>query len=70
MVHPGHQRQGLGSALVRAVEACFPPVRRFRLFTGHKSAGNLRLYQRLGYAPVRDEVVGPALTLIVLERGA
>lgn len=70
MVHPGHQRQGLGSALMRAVEASFPAARRFQLFTGHKSAGNLRLYQRLGYLPVRSEAVSPALTLIFLEREA
>ncbi|PKN07698.1 MAG: GNAT family N-acetyltransferase [Deltaproteobacteria bacterium HGW-Deltaproteobacteria-8] len=70
MVHPGHQRQGLGSALMRAVEASFPAARRFQLFTGHKSAGNLRLYQRLGYLPVRSETVSSALTLIFLERNA
>ncbi|MBU1041282.1 MAG: GNAT family N-acetyltransferase [Proteobacteria bacterium] len=70
MVHPEHQRQGLGSALLRAAEASFPAARRFQLFTGHKSAGNLRLYQRLGYLPVRSRPVSPALTLIFLEREA
>jgi len=70
MVHPGHQRQGLGTALLRAVEASFPAARRFELFTGHKSAGNLRLYRRLGYLPVRSKAVGPGLTLIFLEREA
>lgn len=70
MVHPEHQRQGLGSALLRAAEASFPGARRFQLFTGHKSAGNLRLYQRLGYLPVRSQAVSPALTLVFLEREA
>lgn len=68
IVRPEAQGRGLGTALLRAVEAHFPPSVRFSLFTGARSEGNLRLYQRLGYQPVREEVVSPALTLIFLEK--
>jgi len=70
IVHPERQRQGIGTALLRAAEASFPSARRFQLFTGHRSAGNLRLYERMGYRPVRNEAVSPRLTLVFLERAA
>jgi hypothetical protein len=50
------------------VEARFPLARRFSLFTGSRSEGNLRLYNRLGYQAVRSQMVGPDLILIFLER--
>lgn len=68
IVQPDRQRQGLGTALVHALEARFPQARRFSLFTGSRSEGNLRLYTRLGYHPVRSQMVNPSLTLIFLER--
>ncbi len=49
-VVPDRQGQGIGTALLRAVEQRAPAtVRRFELFTGRDSAANLRLYRRLGY---------------------
>lgn len=48
-VAPDLQGQGVGTALLRAVEERFPGVRRFELFTGRRSAPNIRLYRRLGY---------------------
>lgn len=68
IVHPKRQRQGLGAALLAALEASFPEARRFALFTGSRSEGNLRLYQRLGYAPVDSRAVTPGLTLVYLEK--
>jgi hypothetical protein len=50
------------------MEAAFPRAARFALFTGHLSAGNLRLYQRLGYRPVERRPVHPGLTLVFLEK--
>lgn len=49
-VVPDHQGQGLGSRLLAAVEDRLPAsVREVRLFTGERSAANLRLYRRVGY---------------------
>jgi GNAT superfamily N-acetyltransferase len=49
-VVPDRQGQGLGSGLLAAVEAALPAdVPELRLFTGERSAANLRLYARLGY---------------------
>lgn len=49
-VVPDHQGQRLGTRLLTAVEEQLPAtVVTLRLFTGEHSAGNLRLYTRLGY---------------------
>ena len=48
-VAPDLQGNGIGTALLRAIEQRFPDVRRFELFTGPKSEANVRLYRRLGY---------------------
>lgn len=68
IVHPERQRQGLGTALLAAIEACFPLAARFALFTGARSEGNLRLYQRAGYQPVESREAKPGLTLVFLEK--
>jgi GNAT superfamily N-acetyltransferase len=64
MVHPDHQRQGIGAALLRALEERFPHARRFELFTGYKSEDNIRLYRKLGYAEFHREgiLVSMAMT--------
>jgi len=68
MVHPQFQQQGLGSRLMGALEALFTTVERYELFTGQRSAVNLRLYRRLGYAPFREEEVSAHLRLVYLEK--
>jgi GNAT superfamily N-acetyltransferase len=68
MVHPDARRQGLGTKLMLAIEQRFPPARRFELFTGHRSEGNLRLYERLGYREFDRKVVDEGLTLVFLEK--
>ncbi|WP_037606518.1 GNAT family N-acetyltransferase [Streptacidiphilus rugosus] len=70
-VHPRMQRHGLGSRLLRAMEtrlANEAHVVAYRLFTGHRSVGNLRLYQRLGYRPTEVEEVNSKLSFISLEK--
>ncbi|MFE9425435.1 GNAT family N-acetyltransferase [Kitasatospora sp. NPDC006697] len=71
VVHPRMQRHGLGGRLLRAVEERLlaeQPVRAFRLFTGHRSLGNLRLYARQGYQQTEVRQAGPGLSFVVLEK--
>jgi ribosomal protein S18 acetylase RimI-like enzyme len=73
IVHPRMQRHGLGGRLLGAIEARLAAEReakRFRLFTGQRSEGNLRLYRRLGYAPTGTEQVNRRLVLVTLEKAA
>ncbi|MER8233936.1 GNAT family N-acetyltransferase [Streptomyces sp. NPDC101490] len=79
IVHPRMRRHGLGGRLLDAIEGHFaggvpqlpaPSAKRFRLFTGHRSEGNLRLYRSRGYAQVGVHEVGPRLTLVTLEKAA
>ena len=49
IVAPDEQGRGLGGRLVRAIEAELAEAVRFELFTGDRSLGPIKLYERLGY---------------------
>jgi GNAT superfamily N-acetyltransferase len=68
VVHPDHQGQGIGSALLKRIEAMFDGIARYELFTGSRSEGNLRLYQRHGYSIVRVQDVSPTLSMTFLAK--
>ncbi|WP_405852624.1 GNAT family N-acetyltransferase [Streptomyces sp. NBC_00090] len=78
IVHPRMRRHGLGGRLLDGIERHFaaatapttPSAKRFQLFTGHRSEGNLRLYRSKGYAQVGTRELGPRLTLVTLEKAA
>ncbi|MET9802115.1 GNAT family N-acetyltransferase [Streptomyces sp. NPDC006368] len=73
IVHPRMRRHGLGGRLLDAIEQHFaaaPAAKRYQLFTGHRSEGNLRLYRKKGYEAVATQQVGPRLTLVTLEKAA
>ncbi|MCT4356738.1 GNAT family N-acetyltransferase [Streptomyces sp. Je 1-79] len=75
IVHPRMRRHGLGGRLLDAIEGHFagdptPTAKRFQLFTGHRSEGNLRLYRSKGYEQVAVREIGPRLTLVTLEKAA
>ncbi|MER5737577.1 MULTISPECIES: GNAT family N-acetyltransferase [unclassified Streptomyces] len=74
IVHPRMRRHGIGGRLLDAIERHFAEAdtvpKRFQLFTGHRSEGNLRLYRARGYAQVGSREVGPRLTLVTLEKAA
>lgn len=67
IVHPDFQRRGIGTALLLELERC-SSAGRFELFTGHRSASNLRLYERLGYRMLRRQRVHDRLTLVFMHK--
>jgi len=66
VVHPDYQRRGIGMALLKMIETCFPTANRFELFTGHKSEGNIRLYERAGYRVVRQERINEKVSFVFM----
>ncbi|MDX2596300.1 MULTISPECIES: GNAT family N-acetyltransferase [Streptomyces] len=72
-VHPRLQGHGIGARLLRAAETALAEQRgatRFRLHTGHRSEGNLRLYRRVGYETVGRSTGADGVELIILEKRA
>ena len=68
-VAPDLQGRGIGTRLLAAIEATAGPgIERFELFTGERSAANLRLYARLGYRELRREPVGPFALVLLAKR--
>ena len=68
-VAPDQQGRGIGTRLLMAVEGLADAdVTRFALFTGAESEDNLRLYERLGYRPVRHEPLPRGPGLVHLEK--
>jgi ribosomal protein S18 acetylase RimI-like enzyme len=73
IVHPRMRRHGLGGRLLAAIEKRLAAERdaaRYRLLAGHRGTGGLRLYRRLGYAPVATEQVSRHQKLVTLEKEA
>ena len=68
IVHPDYQRMGIGSLLMRNIEAFFPHARRFELFTGTRSADNIRLYRKLGYKEYRQQDLSPKVRIVFMEK--
>lgn len=68
IVHPDFRRKGTGTQLMAAIEAQFPTVARFELFTGSRSTGNIRLYERLGYHIFRTARLSPLVALVFMEK--
>lgn len=65
MVAPDLQGQGLGRRMLQRVEELAPrEVTGFRLFTGARSAGNIRMYRKAGYRIAAEPVDG----LVVLDK--
>ena len=71
MVHPQRRGKGLGTRLLAALESAMGamvPMARYELFTSTQSLRNLRLYERTGYRPFREEEPEPGLRLVFLEK--
>lgn len=50
------------------IEAAFPEVHRFELFTGQKSARNIYLYQKLNDHMFKEETLNAGVMLVYLEK--
>lgn len=68
IVRPDFQGRGIGRALMLRIEAEFPHVECFDLFTGSRSERNLGLYQSLGYRQCRSQAITDRLTLVWMEK--
>ncbi|MCK8436726.1 GNAT family N-acetyltransferase [Streptomyces sp. D2-8] len=72
-VHPRLQGHGIGARLLRAAESALVGrhgATRFRLHTGHRSEGNLRLYRKVGYETVGTSQGADGVLMIILEKPA
>jgi GNAT superfamily N-acetyltransferase len=68
-VAPDVQGQGIGRALLAAVEAAaVGDVDAFVLFTGQQTLGNLHLYHSAGYVDTHTEHIRGALTFVHMRR--
>jgi GNAT superfamily N-acetyltransferase len=68
IVESAQQNQGIGQALMQAIEHYFPQARHFELFTGFRSEKNLYLYQKLGYRELRRQTISDSLILVFLQK--
>jgi ribosomal protein S18 acetylase RimI-like enzyme len=68
IVHPAFQHRGIGTQLMLAIETEFPSARRFEVFTGSRSEGNIRLYEKLGYHIFRTDQLSPQVDLVFMEK--
>ncbi len=68
IVRPEFQHKGIGTRLMLGIETEFPSERRFELFTGSRSEGNIRLYKRLGYRIFRTDRLSPQVELVFMEK--
>lgn len=68
IVHPDYQRKGIGSLLLKKIEASFPNALRFELFTGSKSYGNIRLYKKLRYKECNQKDLSQKVQIVFMEK--
>ncbi|KRF07526.1 transposase [Nocardioides sp. Soil777] len=70
MVAPDLQGQGIGRFLLEHAEAAAPPdASSYLLFTGARSAGNLRMYKKAGYRLRPDLEAPPGAVVLTKRRG-
>ncbi len=68
VTEPVFQNFGLGTMLMNAIETAFLNVKRFELFTGEASTGNVRFYLNRGYRIFDKKVDVPGVWLVMFEK--
>jgi ech hydrogenase subunit C len=68
IVHPYFRGRGIGRRLVEEIEKAFPEVKRFEVFTGHRSERNLFQFRQQGYQQFKTEQATPTLTWVYLQK--
>jgi predicted N-acetyltransferase YhbS len=63
IVHPSRQGQGVGSMLLKALEAALPAPTRVDLITNTVMRGNVPFYERHGYRVVQNTTPIAGITL-------
>lgn len=67
MTHPDYRRQGLAAKLLEAVDAaCVGKTR--ELYTCTKSWTNIRLYEKMGYHPVKEVTEATGLSFVYMRK--
>lgn len=68
MTHPDYRHQGLGKALLAAVDAACPDEIK-ELYTCTKSWTNILLYKKMGYEPYKEEPGDKGLSFVYMRKG-
>ena len=69
-IEPAHQGRGIGSSLLHAIEIAHPHVTHFELTTNTVMAGNVRFYERHGYAITELTRYSDRITLAQMRKAA
>jgi ribosomal protein S18 acetylase RimI-like enzyme len=69
-IEPAHQGRGIGSSLLHAIEIAHPQVTHFELTTNTVMAGNVRFYERHGYAITELTRYSERITLAQMRKAA
>lgn len=65
IVHPGHQRKGIGKRLVIEIMEQNPEANKYELYTGKYTPGNVKFYEGLGFTVVKEIVATGDTPLLV-----
>jgi GNAT superfamily N-acetyltransferase len=68
VVHPDRFRRGIAGRLLAALGEHEPAVERTTVATGAANAPARRLYERHGFAPGEEQLVGGSIRLVIYER--
>ena len=68
VVKPEYQNKGIGTALLKKIEAIIPNAIAFQLFTGNKSVRNIHLYEKIGYKVIGQDISDQGIELLHLEK--